>query len=123
MSSSKKVLVVDDSQSVRQQIAAALKNAGVELLEAENGQEGIDVVKKNRGISLVFADINMPYINGIEMLQKLEREIKNGLPVVMLTTESEPSLVKKAKVYGAKGWMVKPFKAKQLLDVVEKLSR
>lgn len=119
----KKILVVDDSQSVRQQIAAALEHTGVEVLEADNGQSAIEIIQSDSRISLVFADVNMPYVNGIEMVKKLEKEIKRGLPIVMLTTESEPSLIKKAKISGAKGWMVKPFKPQQIESVVEKLAR
>ena len=71
---------------------------------------------------MVICDVNMPRMNGIEMLSLLKRDGQNSdLLVVMLTTEGQPGLITKAKQAGAKGWIVKPFKPDMLLATVRKL--
>ena len=119
----KKILVVDDSQSVRQQVGLALKQAGYDIVEAVDGNEGANKINTMAGLAMVISDVNMPILNGLEMLEKVSDKLKAGLPVVMLTTEGQPALIKRAKAAGAKGWIVKPFKAAQLVATVDKLAR
>jgi two-component system, chemotaxis family, chemotaxis protein CheY len=117
----KKILVVDDSATVRQQVGLALKQAGYTVLEASDGIEGLAALDKG-GISLVICDVNMPRMTGLEMLEQVRRDPRHiSLPVVMLTTEGHPALVERAKKAGAKGWIVKPFKAELMLSAVGKL--
>jgi two-component system chemotaxis response regulator CheY len=121
--SKKKVLVVDDSATVRQQVSQVLTQVGFEVLEAPDGQIGAEVVNGDSTISVVISDINMPRMNGIEMLVAIKSHAKNAdLPVLMLTTDGQPALIKKAKEAGAKGWIVKPFNPAQLVSVVQKLA-
>ena len=117
----KKVLIVDDSQSVRQQVSLALQQAGYETVEAVDGEDGAAKISSISDIALVISDVNMPKMNGLEMLEKVSGRIQGGLPVVMLTTEGQPSLIKRAKEAGAKGWVIKPFKAALLVSTVDKL--
>jgi len=120
---SKKVLVVDDSQTVRQQVSIALSQAGYEVLEANDGVEGFDKIDADGEIKLVVCDVNMPRMNGLEMVEKVRGETKfDKLPIVMLTTEGAPQLIARAKKAGAKGWIVKPFKADLLVKAVDKLT-
>lgn len=119
----KKVLIVDDSQSVRQQVGLALQQAGYDTVEAVDGEDGAAKINATSDISLVISDVNMPKMNGLEMLEKVSDRIKAGLPVVMLTTEGQPSLIKRAKAAGAKGWVIKPFKAALLVATVDKLTQ
>lgn len=120
---SKKVLVVDDSQTVRQQVSIALSQAGYEVLEAGDGVEGFDQIAADEEIKLVVCDVNMPRMNGLEMVEKVRGESKfDKLPIVMLTTEGAPQLIARAKKAGAKGWIVKPFKADLLVKAVDKLT-
>ena len=87
----KTVLVVDDSSTVRQQVSLALKQAGFEILEAADGQEGIAQVAGNRAIDMVVCDVNMPNVNGLEMVERIKsRPEHKGLPILMLTTEGQP---------------------------------
>jgi len=121
--SKKKILVVDDSATVRQQVSLALGQAGFEVVEAADGVEGGEKIRGTDDIAMVVCDVNMPRMNGIEMLEDVAADIKSkGISVVMLTTEGQPALIKKAKEAGAKGWIVKPFKAEQLVGAAKKLT-
>ena len=118
----KKILVVDDSPTVRQQVANALAGTGFELLEASDGAEGLSKVEGDGEIALVILDVNMPRMNGLEMLEAMKAGGKNGsVHVVMLTSEGQQSLIERAKKAGAKGWIVKPFKPELLMAAVKKL--
>jgi two-component system, chemotaxis family, chemotaxis protein CheY len=118
----KKVLVVDDSATVRQQVGIALKHAGFEIVEATDGAEGIARLDGDDAIGMVILDVNMPRMNGLEMLEAVKAGGKNAhLHVVMLTSEGQQSLIERAKKAGAKGWIVKPFKAELLVSAVKKL--
>jgi two-component system chemotaxis response regulator CheY len=116
----KTILVVDDSATVRQQLRLVLGPAGYDVVEATDGQDGLQQIRGNRPPDLVICDINMPRMNGIEMLQAVAPD-NTGIPIVMLTTEGRPELVKAAKAAGAKGWIIKPFKADLLVRAVQSL--
>ncbi|MFT3709869.1 MAG: response regulator [Archangium sp.] len=112
---SKKVLVIDDSPTIRQQVALCLSGSGYQVVEAV---DGLDAMGKREGCAIAICDVNMPRMNGIEFVEKVGT---GAMPVVMLTTEGKPELIDRARKAGAKGWMVKPFKPDQLLSVVKKL--
>lgn len=119
---SRKVLIVDDSATVRQQVRSVLQEE-FEILEAEDGVEGMQRISENADLSAVLCDVNMPRMGGLEMLEVAKSQGKlNGLPVLMLTSEGQPALVQRAKALGAKGWVVKPFKAELLLATIRKLA-
>jgi two-component system chemotaxis response regulator CheY len=119
----KKVLVVDDSLSVRQEVGAALQPAGYEVLHATDGAEGLSKIMATADLAVVVADINMPRMSGLEMLLRVkEQESRAGLPIIVLTTEGKPELIRQAKGAGAKGWMVKPFKPELLVALVKKFA-
>jgi len=118
--SAKRVLIVDDSQTVRLQVAKALSGAGYEVLEAIDGMDGQD--KVDATVDMLICDVNMPRMNGLEMLETIKRDGKNAnLPCLMLTTECQPQMIERAKKAGAKGWIIKPFKAELLVAAVTKL--
>jgi two-component system chemotaxis response regulator CheY len=117
---SKKILVVDDSATVRQQVGLALQQAGFTVVEAVDGVDGLTRVDSS--VSMVICDVNMPRMNGLEMIETIQREGKHKLPILMLTTEGQPALIERAKKAGAKGWIVKPFKAELLVAAVTKLA-
>lgn len=119
----KKVLIVDDSATVRQQVAVALAGAGFDVIEAVDGLDGMQRIAESPDLALVVSDINMPRMNGIEMLQSLKKEPKYAkIPIVVLTTEGQPELIQSAKAAGAKGWIVKPFKPEMLVAAAKRLT-
>src|SRR2546429_897392 len=106
----KTILVVDDSSSVRRNVSLTLRRSGFTTVEAADGVEGLAMVDSNRTIGMVIADINMPNMDGLEMLEKIKDKPENkSLPILMLTTEGQLSQVMRAKRAGAVGWIVKPF--------------
>ncbi|MEM6930007.1 MAG: response regulator, partial [Myxococcota bacterium] len=93
----KKVLIVDDSATVRQQVGGALRQAGFEVIEASDGEMGAQTIESDSSIQLVVCDVNMPRMGGMQMLERVKSSGKfDGLPIVMLTTESKPELIQKA---------------------------
>ena len=81
------------------------------------------MVDSNRDLGMVICDINMPIMDGLEMVERIKAQPENKtLPVLMLTTEGQLSLVKRAKQAGAVGWIVKPFNPNQLVQTVSKLT-
>jgi two-component system chemotaxis response regulator CheY len=118
----KRILVIDDSQSVRQQIGMALSAAGYEVIEATDGLDGIDKVSAGAGVSLVICDVNMPHMNGLEFLDAIRAQPRHAqLPVLMLTNEGQPNMIARAKAAGAKGWIVKPVKPELIISALNKL--
>jgi len=119
----KKVLVVDDSETVRNQVGRALTEAGFEVLGASDGLDGLEKSKDGR-FNLVLLDINMPRMNGLELLEKLrEQESTKNVPALVLTTEVQESMIDRAKRAGASGWIVKPVKMDLLVQAAAKVAR
>ena len=120
---SKKVLIVDDSATVRQHVRSTLAVAGFEVVEASDGNEGVDAIERVDDLAAVICDVNMPRMNGLDMLETVKKDPKHAaLPVVMLTTDGQHELIQRAKAAGAKGWIVKPFKPELLLAAIRKLT-
>ncbi|MDD4978889.1 MAG: response regulator [Gallionella sp.] len=117
----KTILSVDDSSSIRQMVAFTLKSAGYEVVEAADGQEGLDKAKQ-KTVDLVLTDQNMPRMDGLTLIKTL-RALPNyrSTPILMLTTESGDAMKMQGKAAGATGWLVKPFDPQKLLEVVKKV--
>jgi len=117
------ILTVDDSPSIRQMIKVALEPVGHKVVEAGDGAQGLAKCQASRP-DMVITDLNMPVMNGIELIKALRAlPAMTGLPIVFLTTESNDAIKQQAKAAGATGWITKPFKPEQLLSVVSKLVR
>jgi two-component system, chemotaxis family, chemotaxis protein CheY len=120
----KTILVVDDSGTVRQQVSMALKQAGFAIVEAADGEEALAALESNRAIDMVVCDVNMPNLNGLEMVERVKSNPEHKLlPILMLTTEGQPSMIRRAKEAGAVGWIVKPFDATQLVQTAKHLTK
>jgi two-component system, chemotaxis family, chemotaxis protein CheY len=118
---STKILVVDDSMMVRQQVGRALSAAGFAILEAADGLEALQQLAATPDARLVVCDVNMPRMGGIEFLEQAYAK-GSKVPVVMLTTEGQHDMIQKARSLGAKGWIVKPFKPEILVAAAKKLT-
>ena len=118
----KTILIVDDSSSLRTVVKMALTRAGYDVLEANDGQEGLTALDKAAKVHLIVSDVNMPNMDGITFVKQVKLHPRHRFtPVVMLTTEGEDEMKNRGRLAGAKAWMVKPFNPPQLLDAVSKL--
>jgi len=118
----KTILAVDDSESIRETVSFTLRQAGYQVLLAEDGQEALSVAGGAGSIGMVITDLNMPNLDGIGLIKALrEKPAFAGVPIIMLTTESNPEAKQQGKAAGATGWIVKPFKPDQLSTLVQKL--
>lgn len=116
----KSILTVDDSGSIRQMVSFTLKGAGYDVVEAADGQEGLDKARQ-RSVDLVLTDQNMPRMDGITLIKTLRTlPAYRTTPILMLTTESGDAMKMQGRSAGATGWLVKPFDPQKLLDVVKK---
>lgn len=115
------VLAVDDSPSIRSLVTYVLENAGYEVIVAEDGVKALDYAKRHT-VDIVLTDINMPNLDGIELIKVL-RELPNYkfVPMLVLTTESGTEKKMEGKAAGATGWIVKPFDPAQLVSTIEKV--
>ena len=116
------ILVVDDSETVRAVISKMLELAGVpvaELFEASNGKEALDILD-NHLIDLVFTDINMPVMTGIEMIEKMcENDLLKTVPVIIVSTEGSSARFETLKSKGIRAFLRKPFIPEQIKNIVD----
>jgi two-component system chemotaxis response regulator CheY len=118
-----KILVVDDSNSIRDMVSFTLKSSGYQTVEAQDGQDGLSKAQKGT-FDLVITDVNMPNMDGITLCQEL-RKLSNFqyTPILMLTTESSTDMKQRGKAAGATGWLVKPFNPDKLLATIKRVVR
>lgn len=120
------VMLVDDSACIRTVASHALIEAGFGVVEAVDGVDAFEKLERleaeSGAVSLIVCDVNMPRMTGIEFIENLSRRPGNRPPVIMLTTEGTPALVQSAKAWGAKGWMVKPFKPEVLVAAARRIT-
>jgi two-component system, chemotaxis family, chemotaxis protein CheY len=117
----KVVLTVDDSASIRQMVAFTLKSSGYEVVEAVDGEDGLNKAK-SKNADLVLTDQNMPRMDGLTLIKTLRGLPQyRSVPILMLTTESSDAMKAAGRAAGATGWLVKPFDPQKLLEVVRKV--
>ena len=118
---SRRILIVDDSPSVRRIVALTLRGAGYDVTEAGDGQDALDRVAAGR-FDAILTDQNMPRMDGLTFIREVrKRPDVQGVPIVFLSTESEGALKDSARAAGATGWMTKPFDQAKLLSVMSRL--
>lgn len=119
---SAKIMCVDDSPTIRMLVKQNLVPEGYDIVEAENGQEGLK--KLSPDINLFLVDVNMPVMNGFDFVKSLKSDgTYSAKPVVFLTTESSVDKKSVGKELGVNGWIVKPFEPESLLKIVSMLTR
>jgi two-component system, chemotaxis family, chemotaxis protein CheY len=127
---SKIAITVDDSKTIRDMVAFTLRSNGFEVFEAEDGVKGLSVLQdlatQGKKINLIITDLNMPNMDGIEMIKNVRindnlKEPFKFTPILMLTTESDDSKKQMGREAGATGWIVKPFNPEKLMNIVVKV--
>ena len=117
----KQIMTVDDSPSIRKLVEFTLKSRGYRVLSCTDGIEALDTLSRE-SIDLIFLDVNMPRMDGFELLGKLRaQEYTSSIPVVMLTTEGQDEDKEKALGLGATDYIVKPFKPTELLAITSRI--
>ncbi len=117
----KRILIVDDSTSMRGMIRSALRAGSFEVIEAANGPEALTMLDRQE-VDLIITDMNMPDMDGISLVKAIrQRPATKVTPVLVLTTESGVELKQAGRAAGATGWIVKPFSPPQLVQVVAKV--
>lgn len=116
------ILVVDDSSTVRDEVAGFLRRNGLDVATAVDGQDGLSKLRTDAKIKLVVSDVNMPGMDGLTMAEKIRGELRNPtVNIIMLTTENSPIMKERGKAAGIKGWIVKPFKGDAVLPAFRKM--
>lgn len=118
----KRILTIDDSKTIRDMLRFTLADAGFEVLQAVDGQDGLDVLGKEQ-VDVVITDINMPKMDGYEVIRRMRSDSAHkSTPILVLTTESEVDKRDIARQAGATGWMVKPFDPDRLIATINKVA-
>jgi two-component system, chemotaxis family, chemotaxis protein CheY len=120
----KTIMAVDDSASLRQMVGVVLRGGGYQVIESVDGVDALSKLKSGQELHLFLTDINMPKMDGLEFTRQLRAMPQyKFVPIVLLTTESNPDKKQQGKAAGATAWIVKPFDPDQLLAVVKKVMR
>ena len=117
----KTIMIVDDAVSIRGLASMTLENSGYNVIEARDGKDALSKISMEK-INMVITDINMPVMDGIELIRAMKANPQHKfIPVVILTKETEPEFKQQGREAGAKAWINKPFKPKAILSVVQKI--
>lgn len=120
---SKTILIVDDSESIREVVKFTLENEGFDVLVGNDGKDALKFLD-GRTLDMVITDLHMPEMNGIELIKEVRvKEDYKRIPILFLTTESQAQKKNEAKEAGATGWIVKPFVPAKLIEAVNKVMR
>lgn len=118
----KRILAVDDSKPLRKMLCDVLRDAGHDVVEAEDGKQGLDRLREQMP-DIVITDLTMPVMNGLDFIEAAREDPKGrDLPMLLLTTETADHLKARAREIGATGWLTKPFDADQILRLVDQLA-
>ena len=117
----KTIMVVDDSASIRMVVGIALRGAGYDVIEAQDGKDALAKLTGQK-IHLIISDVNMPVMDGISFVKAIKQHASYRFtPIIMLTTESDEAKKREGQLAGAKAWVLKPFTPEQMLGAVQKL--
>lgn len=116
------ILTVDDSRTMRDMLRMALAGAGFNVIEAVDGEHGLEVLNAHRP-DVIITDINMPRLDGFGFIEKVRQDRDHrGTPILVLTTESDPSKKDRARSAGATGWIIKPFNPDKLVEAIRRVA-
>ena len=116
------ILTVDDSRTMRDMLRLALEDAGFEVLQAEDGVHGLEVLEE-QAPDIIITDINMPRLDGFGFIEGVRSDERHrATPILVLTTESDATKKDRARQAGATGWIVKPFNPTKLVDAIRRVA-
>jgi two-component system chemotaxis response regulator CheY len=119
---SKTILTVDDSRTMRDMLRLALTDAGFQVLQAEDGVHGLEVLQGEMP-DVIVTDINMPRMDGYGFIEGVRSDPRcRTIPILVLTTESSPEKKMRARDAGATGWIVKPFNPEKLVEAIRRVA-
>jgi len=117
----KRVMAVDDSKTMRDMVVFTLTEAGFFVESAEDGQKALSALN-TMAVDLVITDLNMPIMDGISLIRNLRADPRHrAVPILMLTTESDPEKKAEGRAAGATGWLVKPFNPEKLVELANRV--
>ncbi len=117
-----KLLAVDDSPTIRRMLSDTMREAGFEVIEAENGREGLDKLT-DHSVDLIITDINMMVMGGLDFIENVRKDMSNvGTPILVMTTEDTEEMREVGREVGATGWIAKPFDPDELVKVARRLT-
>jgi two-component system chemotaxis response regulator CheY len=120
----KTILIVDDSESIRELVRFTLENEGFNVLAGKDGKDALKYLVKDTIIDLIVTDLHMPVMNGIEFIKIVRSKTEYiSVPILFLTTESQTAKKMEAKKAGATGWIIKPFVPAKLIEAINKVMR
>lgn len=115
------ILVVDDSRTMRLMTATTLRNGGFKVLEAQDGKDALEILSM-AAVDLIISDLHMPNMNGLELVENVRSHSRHkDVPILLLTTESDPQKKEQGKRAKASGWITKPFSPESLVQVTHKV--
>lgn len=118
-----RVLTVDDSKTMLSMLKRALTSGGYDVSQAMDGLEGLKSLREEGVPSIIITDINMPNMDGFEFIEAVRADpLLKHIPIITLTTESDPEKKARARKAGATGWIVKPFKTEALLSAIRRVT-
>jgi two-component system chemotaxis response regulator CheY len=118
----KTILTVDDSRTIREMLKAALLDAGMEVLQAEDGLQGLQVLESSKP-DVIITDINMPRMDGFGFIEAVRGSgAHRAIPILVLTTESVDDKKERARRAGASGWIIKPFDPAKLVTAINRVA-
>jgi len=117
-----KVLVIDDSTTLRRGLRHALASVGFDVVEASDGLEALELLRGDEVFDLALCDVNMPRLGGLELLDAAQ-DLERRPPFLMLTTDGQAENVRAARARGAAGWIVKPVDPDHLVKAARHLIR
>jgi two-component system chemotaxis response regulator CheY len=120
---SKLILTVDDSRTMRSMLKVALEKEGFEVVQAEDGVHGLEVLGGLAALDVIITDINMPRMDGFGFIEGVRKDSRfRAAPILVLTTESDDAKKARAREAGATGWIVKPFNPEKLVDAIRRVA-
>jgi two-component system chemotaxis response regulator CheY len=119
----KRILTIDDSKTIRDMLRLALAGAGHDVVQADDGVAGVEMLKSTGRVDAIITDINMPRLDGYGVIAAVRSDpAHRATPILVLTTESDPARRQRARDAGATGWIVKPFVPSKLLAAIDRVT-